>query len=201
MTPGQAGPYSGVFPAGLVNPDKNNFSPRVGIAWRPFPKHSTLIRAGYGIFFNGSVYNQFPQRAGSPAAIRRYRSLVTSTSKSADDAERIRHRARYEHHQHIRGGPGLQSGLRADLELPIQQTLPHYLTLETAYLGTKGTRLDIQISPNTAAPGSPLTDAAAASISANAGLFTFDTPNGNSIYHALVTRFNRRFAKGHFGQH
>ena len=60
VTPGQAGPYSGAFPAGLVNPDKNNFSPRIGLAWRPFPKHSTMIRAGYGMFFNGSVYNLFP---------------------------------------------------------------------------------------------------------------------------------------------
>jgi hypothetical protein len=67
--------------------------------------------------------------------------------------------------------------------------------MEVGYLGTKGTRLDVQLSPNTAAPGSPLTTQQRLSIS-NAGLFTFDTAAGNSIYHALQARFTRRFAKG-----
>ncbi|MBV9612762.1 MAG: TonB-dependent receptor, partial [Acidobacteriaceae bacterium] len=30
VTPSQAGPYTGVFPNGLINPDRNNFSPRLG---------------------------------------------------------------------------------------------------------------------------------------------------------------------------
>src|SRR4029453_10503464 len=32
VLPGQVGPYSGAFPRGLVNPDRNNFAPRIGIA-------------------------------------------------------------------------------------------------------------------------------------------------------------------------
>ncbi|MBI3681521.1 MAG: TonB-dependent receptor [Acidobacteria bacterium] len=36
-------------PRGLWNPDRNNFSPRVGVAYSPSP--STVIRAGYGTFF------------------------------------------------------------------------------------------------------------------------------------------------------
>ena len=37
-----------------------------------------------------------------------------------------------------------------------QTELPHALILELGYLGTKGTRLVMQRSPNRAAPGSPL---------------------------------------------
>jgi Carboxypeptidase regulatory-like domain len=32
--------------------DKNNFAPRVGLAYRPFNDHSTVIRAGYGVYYN-----------------------------------------------------------------------------------------------------------------------------------------------------
>jgi len=33
---GANGPYNGVcFPASLVRPDRNNFAPRIGIAWKP----------------------------------------------------------------------------------------------------------------------------------------------------------------------
>ena len=35
---------------GLVNPDKNNFAPRIGIVFRADDK--TVIRGGYGIFYN-----------------------------------------------------------------------------------------------------------------------------------------------------
>ncbi|HET8666473.1 MAG TPA: TonB-dependent receptor, partial [Terriglobales bacterium] len=47
VQPGQTGPYTGVFPDSLVKPDRNNFAPRVGFAWKPFSK--TVVRAGYGV--------------------------------------------------------------------------------------------------------------------------------------------------------
>ncbi len=32
--------------------DKNNWAPRVGIAWRPFQDSRTVFRAGYGVYYN-----------------------------------------------------------------------------------------------------------------------------------------------------
>src|SRR2546423_1416921 len=38
----------------LINPDRNNFAPRIGIAWRPLKQ--TVLRAGYGINYNLAQY-------------------------------------------------------------------------------------------------------------------------------------------------
>ncbi|MBI4468352.1 MAG: hypothetical protein HY650_03415 [Acidobacteria bacterium] len=41
----------------LVDWDRNNFAPRFGLAWRPFHRERTVIRAGFGVFY-GSPYGQ-----------------------------------------------------------------------------------------------------------------------------------------------
>lgn len=45
LTADQAG-----LPTTLVNADKNNFSPRVGFAWRPTGDDSLVVRGGFGLF-------------------------------------------------------------------------------------------------------------------------------------------------------
>jgi hypothetical protein len=43
--------------------DKNNFSPRVGIAWDPFKEGKTIIRAGYGLYYDQPLVGIFEQNA------------------------------------------------------------------------------------------------------------------------------------------
>ena len=57
VLPGQTGLYSGSLPDSLIRPDRNNFAPRLGFAWRPLTKGSLVIRGGYGVYYNTSVYN------------------------------------------------------------------------------------------------------------------------------------------------
>ena len=59
VQPYQVGPYSGKYPRDLINPERNNFSPRIGIAWRAIK--DTVVRAGYGINFANGQYAKFVQ--------------------------------------------------------------------------------------------------------------------------------------------
>src|ERR1035438_8215649 len=56
-------------------------------------------------------------------------------------------------------------------------------TGELAYIGTKGTHFDVQGIPKGLVIG-------------NATGFVYDTPDGNSIYHAGQARLTRRFHDG-----
>ncbi len=39
-------------PRGGYEPDKNNFAPRIGLAWSPGESRRTVVRAGYGLHYN-----------------------------------------------------------------------------------------------------------------------------------------------------
>jgi len=73
--------------------------------------------------------------------------------------------------------------------LNIQQNLTRTWVLDLGYLGTKGTRLDVQRVPN------QMTSEGVRKI-ANASAFTFDSSDGQSIYHAGQVRLMRRFRRG-----
>src|SRR6185436_8026115 len=38
-----------------LDPDRNNFAPRVGLAWLPFSLQHTVFRAGYGVYFSNEI--------------------------------------------------------------------------------------------------------------------------------------------------
>src|SRR6202030_3780597 len=44
------------YPDSLLRPDRRGIEPRLGIAWRPIPGSSLVIRGGYGIYRNAAVY-------------------------------------------------------------------------------------------------------------------------------------------------
>jgi carboxypeptidase family protein len=48
------------YPESLRYTDKNNFAPRLGVAWRPFSDNRTVVRAGLGVYhtrFLGAIFN------------------------------------------------------------------------------------------------------------------------------------------------
>ncbi len=195
VTPGQSGPYSGEFPRGLVDPDKNNISPRIGFAWRPSGKKSTQVRGGYSVFYNGAIYREFPSRMASQPPFARTAHLTTSNARRITVQNGFAPGPSSTINNTFAVDRDYQVGYAQTFSLSVQHSFPHQLVADVGYLGTKGTRLDVQRLPNRAAPGSPLTAEQRRQIG-NAVGFTFDTSSGNSIYHALQVRFTRRFSGG-----
>ena len=195
VTPGQSGLYTGVFPGGLIDPDKNNVSPRLGFAWRPFSKKQFQVRGGYGLFYNGSIYNQIPSRLAAQPPFANTASVNTTQDRPLTIQNGFVTAPSQTITNTYAVDRGYRLGYAQTWNFAIQQSLPHSLVVELGYLGTKGTRLDIQRLPNRAAPGSPLTAEQRRQIG-NAVGFTFDSSEGNSIYHAAQVRVTRRFSKG-----
>ncbi|MBI4876701.1 MAG: TonB-dependent receptor [Acidobacteria bacterium] len=195
VLPETAGPYTGVFPAGLVDPDRNNLAPRIGIAWKPVPKRPLQVRGGYGVYFNGSVYNQAANRMAQQPPFSKSASLVTSLARTLTLQNGFASAPSTQITNTFAIDRGYRAGYAQTWNLSLQQELPGSLVAELGYLGTKGTRLDIQRQPNRAAPGSPLTAEQRRQIG-NATGFTYDSSEGNSVYHAGQLRLSRRFRRG-----
>ena len=54
MTVAEAG-FPSANPRALNDSDRNNISPRIGIAWRPFGSKNSVVRAGYGVFMYNAL--------------------------------------------------------------------------------------------------------------------------------------------------
>ena len=62
----------------LVNPDRRNVSPRVAIAWRPLAASSMVVRAGYGVYYDTSVYQPIASLMAQQAPHARLRFVPVS---------------------------------------------------------------------------------------------------------------------------
>ncbi len=195
VTPGSVGPYTGQFPRSLIDPDRNNLAPRVAVAWRPWSKKSLRIRAGYGVYYNGSVYNSAVTRLAQQPPFAESASINTSLANPLTIASGFTSAILTDITNTYAIWRDYTVGYAQTWNFNVQQDLPASFVLEAGYLGTKGTRLDIQRVPNSAPPGSPLTSEDRRRIG-NATGFILDTADGNSIYHSAQVRLTRRFHKG-----
>ncbi|MGA2713771.1 MAG: carboxypeptidase-like regulatory domain-containing protein [Bryobacteraceae bacterium] len=196
VLPGQTGPYSGSFPQGFIKPDYKLFSPRIGIAWKPWKARQIVVRSGYGVYYNGSVYGQLASRlVGQPP-------LATTTQLFQSTATPL---------SLENGFPLVQSDLIANTFMvdknyhpgyaqnwttSIQETFARVYVLTVAYNGVKGTHLDVLQLPNRAPLGTPQLQVQSNLMIPNTGEFTYDNSLGNSIYNAAQVSITRRFSRG-----
>ena len=118
---------------GLYNGDHNNFAPRIGIAWALGPTQSTVLRAGYGIFYDTDFRKYSRQRdveSAVSAGLLHFQSPVSGILSDHPDS---------------RCSPSPRRICRRPIRkrgiLDVQHQLPGKMLLDVAYVGTTGTHL------------------------------------------------------------
>src|SRR5580700_4566212 len=149
IQPGQAGPYNGPLPASLVRPDRKDVAPRIGFAWKPFPK--TVVRGGYGINYNTTAYQGIAQQLALQPP-----NAVTATNIQTVPGDLTLQNG-FSTPTGITNNyavnPNYRLGYVQIRNLDIQQQIRPTLLLNIDYTGTKGTDLDILEAPNRTATG------------------------------------------------
>ncbi|HUZ05107.1 MAG TPA: TonB-dependent receptor, partial [Acidobacteriaceae bacterium] len=188
VLPNGVGPVHGKYPRSLVYPDRKNFSPRIGFAWRPVG--TTVVRGGYGINYNTGQYANFIQRlayqppfatsltnivpAESAPTLNLATALVSGTTPSGIT-------------NNFAVNPNYLLGYVQVWNLDIQNTLPKGIVLNVGYNGAKGTHLDLVDAPNRQLTG--LLNPAYPS-------FNYEDSLGFSNFNALAVRVRKRLQNG-----
>ncbi len=184
------GPLTGeTYPSSLVQPDKNNIAPRIGISWRPFAASSMVVRAGYGIYYDTSVYqtiaNQMAQQSPLSTSLRVQNSAQTPLTLANGFIGSPNITANT-----FAIDPNFRTGYSQNWQASVQRDLPYALQMVATYTGSKGTRAQQQFLPNTYPAG------AVNPCPACPSGFTYLTSNGNSIRHAGMIQLRRRLRSG-----
>jgi len=172
--------FSGAVPSStrsLVNPDRNNFAPRIGIAWKPMKQ--TVVRAGYGINYNlaqyGAIIQNFafqPPFAVTSTNISSLANPLTLQSGFPAVGAGVTNNFAVD--------PNYRLGYVQIWNLDIQRQLPAGLVMNLDYNGSKGTRLDVE----------------RAITIAGVQPFIYESSAANSVFHSGSIRLRKRMAHG-----
>jgi hypothetical protein len=190
--PTQVGPYSGSFPRSLVNGDKNNFGPRIGIAWKPKASSKWVFRTGYAVFYNPSAYSYIVSQLVGQPPFAVNQNVLTTLANPLTLQNGFPTQPSVTILNSYAVDPNYKIGYIQAWNLNIQTQLFKLYTLELGYSGTKGTGLDILRSPNRAPSGSTQNNLEIS----NAGIFTYQQSGANSVLHSGQVRVTRRFSHG-----
>jgi Carboxypeptidase regulatory-like domain/TonB dependent receptor-like, beta-barrel len=175
------------------SPDRNNFAPRVGMAWSPARfKGKTVFRAGFGVYFGANQNDDFSDPHESTAARYSLSSAVVKNlafpidpfigqlqalGLSPKGIDRLRHDLYYE-----------------NWDFDIQQQLPHSFLTRIAYTGSQGHDLFQSRATNLIDPATgkrPLSQF---------GQFGIKHNDANSNFNALQISLRRSFLNGFLWQ-
>jgi hypothetical protein len=184
---------TGGVPRAGYFPDRNNFGPRLGLAWAP-GNRSTILRVGYGVYFDqaalapgeGLYFNApyfnfklYPALPGLPP-------LTLSDPFPGNFPLQLPSSA-------LAFQRDLRSAYLQHWNFSMQQKLGRNRVLETGYVGSKGTKLVSARDINQPRPGPQQPNLRPNPF--------FDDINilesrSNSSYHSFQTRFQQRMESG-----
>jgi hypothetical protein len=204
---GTGNELNGIIRAGVNSPygdaiyrsDKNNFSPRVGISWDPFRKGETVVRAGYGLYYDQPLVGIFEQNSFVNAPFNNSASYTSAGITFSNPT----------------GGAGLNAlpnraliATALDFTTPIiqqwslgvQHSLFRNAVAEISYVGTKGDHLirplDLNFPQPAATNSVGLANANTVRPFLGYARITMRETTGKSRYHGLLSSLSYRFASG-----
>jgi len=196
LFPGQDG-----VPRALANSDYNNFSPRVGFAWRPLGSAKTSVRGGFGIYFTPDVvvsfrnqgfqdpFGQLFNRTVRPADPTRPLPVFTVDNPLENSSQQV---------FNTRNGieRNFRDGYIHQWNFTVQRLISQDMLFEVAYHGSKSTRLASRLNYNEIDPFPAQPPAFQQNFRyPSLGGVTILESRGAANYHALQSRFERRFVK------
>jgi hypothetical protein len=176
----------------LLQPDKKGFEPRLALSWRPMLASSMVIRAGYGVYRDTSVY--------MPIASRMAQQSPLSTTLNLNN---IDHPLTLANAFYLAPNvttntfavdPNFKMGYSQNWYVSLQRDLPGSLVMTARYDAVKGTRAQQQFLPHTYPTGAvPLCGACPNG-------YQYLASNGNSTRESGQLQLRRRLHSGFTAQ-
>ena len=181
------------YPHSLLRPDRNGIEPRIALSWRPIPGSSVVVRAGYGIYQDTSVYQATALQLADQAPFAKALNLANSASCPLTLANGFTPSATCSSASvpdTFAVDPNFRVGYAQTWQLSVQRDLPFALQMTATYLGIKGTRGVQEFVPNTYPTGAtnPCPQCPTN--------FIYRTSNGNSTREAASLQLRRRLRSG-----
>jgi hypothetical protein len=139
----------------FINPDHKDFAPRVGFAYRLTSK--TVIRSGYGIYYNPNQTNTFTFLSNNPpfSIVTTFNSAGTNLVNLANPTPAaLGKTTALSSASIITPNPKLPSAYLNQWSFDVEQSVWNNAALDVSYLGSHSTHLDRSYYVNTPAPGS-----------------------------------------------
>lgn len=175
------------LPPSLVRGHADNVAPRFGLAYRPWISHSLVVRAGYGIFYDESIYRQIVDNMINEPPFSIANTLVTSPSQALTLQDGFPVSGPNVLHNTYAVDPNFKTPYAQTWDLALEQNLGRSFVLSTTYIGTRGSFLNLLLAPLTGPEGTTL--------SSEVQPFEYDTYGGESLYNGL------RIGLRHFQRH
>jgi hypothetical protein len=186
-------PQDNQYPAGIITPDKDNWAPRVGVAYRVTDK--TVIRSGFGVYYDNLNLNELqftrlvPPFYGSYTLVPDKAVPVSADTLFPDPNQVTRFPAPFS------VTPDNQNPYTMQWNFNLQQTLWRDLLVELAYTGNGSHRLTKRWNQNQADFGTTPITMRLPYPQFDPGILT-STNDANASYNAFSVRVEKRYSKG-----
>jgi trimeric autotransporter adhesin len=173
----------------LIRTDKTGIQPRLAMAWRPRATSSLIVRVGYGLYRDTSVYRAIADQMSQQAPLSRSLSVVNAPDNPLTLADGFKGSPTITAAT-FAVDPDFRVGTAQNWTLSIQQDLPAALQFTMTYLGVKGTHVPQRILPNTYPSGTGIVCAGCPTG------FVYLMSGGSSNRHAGTVEVRRRQRNG-----